>query len=280
MFERPITDDNTVFILCTTEMDKMPKTLRSRCLIVPMRKPSAADVFLKLKTVCDLNDIRYDRGALVSLSEWSDGHFRDAENAITPLIMMGGINSDNVSQYTCHDPDATASLLVAMESNLPNALSICDDLCSKFGADTIHTSIIRILVDAISYGLTGMSSEIPDSYKRVYQALGSRMGNVLNHFISKARITDSRFMQAEVIQVYYKFLKGDMDLTTGMSVPLTSTSRTAKENVGKGSSGVSYLQEQLVLKSSSRRVTPKAEDAGPSLFGPEEVPQTNVISRN
>lgn len=281
ILERPVQEDGTIFMLCTTELDKMPQTLRSRCVIIPMRKPSTKDVLEKLIKICTVSGTAYEHAALCSLAEWTGGHFRDAENALNPLVLMGGINVQNVALYTSYDPETVASLLISLSTDLTEALALTEDMCARFGSDTVLTSIIRLLLEAIRYGLSGMTLEVSSGCKKVYNMYGSKMGNLLQHFTAKGRMTDQHLLQAEIIQVYYKFVKGDMDSSVSQhtvpgSIPKGHSATSSNTPTG------SRLSEQRRLKVLSRGVggTPESVQENVSkVWGPEEVPSAVTIPR-
>lgn len=280
ILERPVSEDGTIFMMCTTEIDSMPKTLRSRCVVVPMRKPSNKEVLDKLVRICNSMGAHYEHSAMVSLAEWSGGHFRDAENALNPLLLMGGINVQNVALYTAYDPDTVANLLLALSTDLSEALNISDDICARFGADTVVSSIVRLLLEAIRYGLSGMALEVSEGCKKVYNTYGSKMGNLLQHFTAKGRMSDQRLLQAELIQVHYKFLKGDMDFGAGKAVhtPATHAASTTQTQPSTGSKFID--QRKMKVQARGTGITPDTLQENVSKqWGQEETSNTLKLPR-
>lgn len=291
ILETPMEDDKTVFIFSTTELQKMPNTLRGRCCPIPLTRPSHDDVFSKLERMCKEEGVSYDRHALYSLAVWAQGHFRDAENALLPLVLLGGINSANVAYITTYDVEATSQLLVALDSDLSRALALTEEMSSKYGAEAIHASLIRVLLDAIRYGLSGTTLDVPECVKAVYNSFGARMGSILNYFTVRGKITDSRQLQAEIVSARYRFLRGDMEagkasvLTTtytATAVPVQNSSTTPPPVV-PGTPGASMLTQQRLLKSQSRKTTPggmiEFKESISNDWGAEEVPSSVSISR-
>jgi DNA polymerase III subunit gamma/tau len=67
------------FILATTEIEKVPETIRSRSLRFDFRKASIDDIFTLLWRICQLEQIIIDdEEALRIISKAARGGFRDA----------------------------------------------------------------------------------------------------------------------------------------------------------------------------------------------------------
>lgn len=285
--EASVSEDSTIFIFSTNELTKMPNTLKSRCTLIPLERPSNEDVFSKLVEMCNEEGLRYDRHALKRLAVWSQGHFRDAENALNPLILMGGIDSANVSAYTSNNEEGTCELLLALEGDLSKALNKAEDLSSRYGSDTIHASIIGVLLDAIHYGLSGMTLDVPEYIKALYNGYGSRMGALLSYFNGRSRITDGKLLQADLVHAHYRFIKGDLDVgkMSFSSGNLTAASSVSPKNPGSKESlnGLMSAAEQRALKASVRKNTSKVDSFNEEIskeWGPEEVADVVSLKRS
>ena len=66
------------FILATTEPQKLPATILSRCQRFDFKKISAENIIKNLKNICKECKIEYDDGALNLIAELSEGAMRDA----------------------------------------------------------------------------------------------------------------------------------------------------------------------------------------------------------
>lgn len=280
--ETPVSYDNTVFLFSTTETQKMPSTLMGRLTKVPMMLPTTRDVLAKLTKVCESNNVAYDSGSLRALAEWSGGRFREAENALEPLVLMGGINHENVSVYTAYDVDSVSSMLVSLNGDLSSALASLEVLCNNFGADTVHSSIIRVLLEALQYGLSGMKRDTYESVKRVYAEYGSSLAPLLSHFSSKGKMSDSRLLQSEVVQTYYKFIKGDFEPFTPTSRPTSRKAEDTETTGGPTNTGMSKLSEQREMKRKARGQISDTNvlDTITKKWGGETVPGTVELKRS
>lgn len=66
------------FILATTEPQKLPATILSRCQRFDFKKISAENIIKNLKNICKECKMEYDDGALNLIAELSEGAMRDA----------------------------------------------------------------------------------------------------------------------------------------------------------------------------------------------------------
>lgn len=77
------------FLLATTDPQKLPVTILSRCLQFNLKALSAERVVAHLKTVLDTEAIDYDETALWSLARAADGSMRDAMSITEQAISFG-----------------------------------------------------------------------------------------------------------------------------------------------------------------------------------------------
>lgn len=69
---------NVIFILATTEPNKLPVTILSRCQRYDFKRISQEGIIERLKLICEDQKIEYEIPALAFLAQKSDGAMRDA----------------------------------------------------------------------------------------------------------------------------------------------------------------------------------------------------------
>lgn len=90
---------NTIFLLATTEMQKIPQTVLSRTLIVNLEVMSDEDIKKGLKVVVEGENIEYDEESLDYLVMVASGSLRDAISALeTTLLYNQTLSVDNTIQ--------------------------------------------------------------------------------------------------------------------------------------------------------------------------------------
>jgi len=77
--------EHVVFILATTNPEKLIGTIRSRTTLIPFRKASIPEIIRSLKRVVDGEKIKIEEPALKLIAEASDGSFRDAIKMLEQL---------------------------------------------------------------------------------------------------------------------------------------------------------------------------------------------------
>lgn len=66
------------FAFCTTESDKVPNTVKSRCETFTINPITSADMFNRLKFICEQEQFEYNEDALSIISKNSDNSMRQA----------------------------------------------------------------------------------------------------------------------------------------------------------------------------------------------------------
>ena len=78
---------HAIFILCTTEVHKLPDTIISRCTRFDFQKANTQEVKRSLKRVIEGEKIRIDDGALSLIAQNADGSFRDGVKLLEQLSL-------------------------------------------------------------------------------------------------------------------------------------------------------------------------------------------------
>ena len=81
--------EHVKFILATTEPQKLPATILSRCQRFDFKRISNDDIIKRLKIVCEESDIEITEGALNIISVLAEGAMRDALSILERCIQDG-----------------------------------------------------------------------------------------------------------------------------------------------------------------------------------------------
>src|SRR2546423_1367820 len=81
-----------VFIMATTELQKVPDTIVSRCQVFEFRTISLRKILDQLRHVTDSLEIQISETALSSIARAGEGSMRDAESALDQVISFAGQN--------------------------------------------------------------------------------------------------------------------------------------------------------------------------------------------
>lgn len=78
-----------IFILCTTEVHKVPLTIISRCERFDFKRISVSEIVKKLAHIANTEKITIDKEVLEAVARRSGGHLRDAESLLGQIFSLG-----------------------------------------------------------------------------------------------------------------------------------------------------------------------------------------------
>jgi len=80
---------HAVFILATTELHKIPDTIRSRCQVFIFKPPTKDDIKSYLKYILESENISYEEEALELIAKFSEGGVRDSASILDQAVTYG-----------------------------------------------------------------------------------------------------------------------------------------------------------------------------------------------
>ncbi len=80
---------HSIFILCTTEVHKVPATIISRCQRFDFKKLPINDIVDNLSYICKQEKIEVDKDILTTIARQSDGCLRDAQSLLGQILVLG-----------------------------------------------------------------------------------------------------------------------------------------------------------------------------------------------
>lgn len=176
---------HVIFILATTDIQKVPLTILSRCQRFDFKRIKSETIENYLKKICDKENIKIENDALKEISIICDGGMRDALSILdqvyngTDIITLDDINNivGNVSNITIDN--LTEALI---NNNLKQINEILDSLKNK-GIDAKLTAekLIKKLVDmAIYYKFTKFDLNMFEKLKTLIDSLVKGLNDLKN----------------------------------------------------------------------------------------------------
>lgn len=83
---------HVIFILCTTEIHKLPETIISRCQRFDFKRLNSETLFTRLQELAKKEGVKVDKTVLGQIVELANGSSRDAEGYLGKLIALGESN--------------------------------------------------------------------------------------------------------------------------------------------------------------------------------------------
>ena len=116
---------HVIFILATTELNKIPATILSRCQKFEFKKVSKEDIKLRLRYILESENIEYNDEAIDHIADMSDGGLRDAISMLDQVASYGKINLQNIDFVTGMSSieQIDKYILSLLEKNTLNALT-------------------------------------------------------------------------------------------------------------------------------------------------------------
>ncbi len=91
--------DTVIFILATTNLEKLPKTISSRCFMVNFGKAIKSDVKNMLKRIITHEKLVIEDKLIDLITSHSEKSFRDAAKLLEELVIQNKLNIDDAKNY-------------------------------------------------------------------------------------------------------------------------------------------------------------------------------------
>jgi len=150
---------NVVFILATTEPQKVLPTILSRVQRFDFTKVSDEDIISKMSEILEKENVTYEEGSLELIARLADGGVRDALSILDQVVSFSG---DNIS---IEDINTLFGLLNVKDKldfvrkigskDLASVINTAKDMYSR-GIDIVklHDDLIKIFKDLLVFGMT------------------------------------------------------------------------------------------------------------------------------
>jgi DNA polymerase-3 subunit gamma/tau len=126
-----------VFILATTNLEKVPETILSRCQVFEFRTITLKQIVGQLRSIAEKEGVRIGDAALLAIARAGEGSMRDAESALDQVI------SFSVGD-TITDEDVSAALGLVDTETLNRTIQAI--------ADQDAGALVRIVDEVVSRG--------------------------------------------------------------------------------------------------------------------------------
>jgi DNA polymerase III subunit gamma/tau len=126
---------NVVFMMATTEEQKVPETISSRCQLFEFRTIATVKIAERLRFIADAEKISISDEAVREIARAGDGSMRDAQSALDQVISFAGdtIKTEDVEKALgIAGADVLARVVNGIaENKAAEALAIVDDLVMR-----------------------------------------------------------------------------------------------------------------------------------------------------
>ena len=153
------------FLLATTDPQRLPVTVLSRCLQFNLKRLTPRLIQDRLVHICEAEDVEFEAGALATIARAADGSLRDALSLLDQAIaycggkvdeasvaaMLGTIDRDHVTRLLRLLADADApgiiDAIADIDEKFPDYSRLLDDLARALQQIAVFQVVGRLNVD-------------------------------------------------------------------------------------------------------------------------------------
>lgn len=264
VFEEP--PEKTIFILATTEEDKVIATIKSRCQQFRFRVISPEECFDRLEKVAKFENINIEKTALEEIVKRSDGALRDALGLLDQVSVFSEADSPVTKSLILdllggiHESDLEEVLAAIINKNPPALINKLEDIY-KQAKDPVSlnkelSNYCLNLLDSIS-----LDKPVPESFTKnsdnyELSLITTRLFDI--EFKLKTSSQSKNILKATLVELCYRKSFSDSNLAPlTKSLPETeiakpkSISKEAKKTSSPASNSNSILDH---LNPSSRGI--------------------------
>jgi DNA polymerase-3 subunit gamma/tau len=167
--------DHAIFVLATTEIDKVPQTIKSRCLQFEFRRVSLQEVADRLEMIASQEELQIDRPALELIARGGTGSVRDSISLLDQIVSdPAEVITMDVAQRILGTANTAAvhHLVEALvDQNIPHGLHVINEAIDsgsdpqQFGQQVVAHLRAVLLTQTASADLVEASQEDRDRYQ-------------------------------------------------------------------------------------------------------------------
>jgi DNA polymerase-3 subunit gamma/tau len=171
------------FLFATTEPQKIPDTILSRCQRFDLRRIRARDIAGRLRVICEREEVEAEEEALLAIARGASGGMRDAQSALDQLMAFRGKElkeADVLSVFGLVSQKHLEELAAAvLGHDIPSLLAAIADF-DETGKDLervlvdLVTHLRHVLVEAYSPD-AGLLNDLPDGQAAVIREQARRV---------------------------------------------------------------------------------------------------------
>ena len=250
---------HVIFVLATTEPQKLPSTIISRCQRYDFKPLGLFEISEELKRICNKEDAYITEDAINAISEAAEGGMRDALSILDQVISYGNkdISIEDVNTITGSiGIDKMSLLMEYIESkNVNNALDIVNDF--SVGGKEVSKIVSSLLVfcrDVMLYKSIGNKNTNKYIFeKESFQQLALKLSTAkVMHYIDilcdiqnkiKFSTTPNVYLEIAIIKMC-NISDADLDLIKRLS---TVEEKIETGNFNTASTGTEVDSEKISL---------------------------------
>jgi DNA polymerase III subunit gamma/tau len=236
-------DKRLVCLFCTTEPEKLRTTIKTRCMMFPIREPDKDNVVDRLSYICEEEDFPYTEEGLGIIYQEGNGHIRDMINAVEKIGRIDSIDVESVRKRLGLSARSNYyDILSHLGEDIERAIEKLNETTSLADPESIYTGLAEAAM--ASYRLSkGVKVSIPQGDKRkaekVYELHGEALLLLTDRILdSQKRITED-VLQCEVFFLHNLLQNGSATPDVSMKVENQSVDKSSSPESETSQEGIS-----------------------------------------
>ena len=189
---------HVIFILATTEPQKLPATILSRCQRFDFKRISREDIMKRLKYICEENGTKIEDNALRMISNLADGAMRDAISILDRCVSDGDevITEEKIRELSgVPQFEYLSKMAEALVTQNPEEVLKISEKLIEEGKDinVFLWELIKLMRDIVIYTIDGslvsysaeekneISNIVSKANKNVFLTLIGKLSEVQNN---------------------------------------------------------------------------------------------------
>ncbi len=166
---------HAVFIMATTEPEKVPETIRSRATTIHFPQASRKEIIHALQRVITGEGVSVDSGVLDQIADSADGSFRDATKLLEQVLAEGALTAKDAGVILGgHGVDSDAFLLAFGQKDAKKLLDMIETM-KQSGVDLkgYISRVIDVLhgIFLLRHGVPAAEASFPETVPDKEQVL-------------------------------------------------------------------------------------------------------------
>ncbi len=244
---------HVVFVLATTEVQRVPVTIRSRCIRFDFRRASLEDLVLRINTVLEREGLTAEPEAVQAIARAADGSFRDALSLLEQVLAYAGghVDYETVrSVLGIVDEESVGAVInAAARGDVAKALMAADEMLRRGSSvRTVLEAVAQRVRDLLYARVGALDESLPVAQLSALKALAqhftpdtlSRMLDVLVRAQAQLRNVPQQRVLLDMAMVQIARMKQETESTapanSGQTVvqPAGATPPAPEVRVGEG----------------------------------------------
>lgn len=157
-----------IFVLCTTEVHKVPETIISRCERFDFKRIPLTDVIGKLRRIVSQEKAAVADEVLEAIARQAGGHLRDAESLLGQVLSLGGVGQEITWEQAelivprHHHDEAIELIKYLLKKDVAGAIKLVNQAAdSGLNLKNLTSEILEVLRKILLYQA---SPKLADNY--------------------------------------------------------------------------------------------------------------------